>query len=129
MLGNSTYAFVSNPIARRASCPQQDHSLCSGLLSPMAGVLSPRHSNYFEFLHYEQLVYQTTVFFSRSSISIGLPPLPPRLLPLPSFLQGFILVTLAYESAVGFFPSNSGVSSIYLVFILVSIEGICGGLA
>ncbi|KAF8909209.1 batten's disease protein Cln3 [Mucidula mucida] len=76
-----------------------------------------------------QLVYQTTVFFSRSSISIGIPPLPPRLLPLPSVVQGFILVALGYESAVGFFSDESEELSISLVFLLVSLEGICGGLA
>ncbi|KAF9022195.1 batten's disease protein Cln3 [Hymenopellis radicata] len=56
-------------------------------------------------------------------------PLPPRLLPLPSVVQGFILVALAYESAVGFFSDESEELSITLVFLLVSLEGICGGLA
>ncbi|KIK61333.1 hypothetical protein GYMLUDRAFT_580351 [Collybiopsis luxurians FD-317 M1] len=90
-----------------------------------------------------QLVYQTTVFLSRSSISIGLPPLPPRLLPLPSVVQGCILLALAFESAVGFYPQGSASStggsggsdegmegwSIATVFLLISLEGICGGLA
>ncbi|KAG6857514.1 hypothetical protein H0H87_002139 [Tephrocybe sp. NHM501043] len=48
-----------------------------------------------------QLVYQTTVFLSRSSISLGIPPLPARLLSLPAVLQAVILVILAFESAVG----------------------------
>ncbi|KAF8638363.1 hypothetical protein AX16_010510 [Volvariella volvacea WC 439] len=75
-----------------------------------------------------QLVYQTTVFLSRSSISIGLPPIPSRLLAIPSIIQFFILLTLAYESAVGFFAYEDS-SAIIFVFLLVSMEGICGGLA
>ncbi|KAJ7242064.1 batten's disease protein Cln3 [Mycena rebaudengoi] len=77
-----------------------------------------------------QLVYQTTVFISRSSISIGLPPLPARLLPLPAILQAGILLTLVFESAVGIFPSNANEAwSIATVFCLISLEGICGGSA
>ncbi|KAK0194478.1 batten's disease protein Cln3 [Armillaria mellea] len=76
-----------------------------------------------------QLVYQTTVFFSRSSISMGLPPLPARLLSLPSIVQCLILLSLAYESAVGFYSDDSEGLSIITVFLLVSLEGICGGLA
>jgi len=76
-----------------------------------------------------QLVYQTTVFLSRSSISIGIPPLPIRLLPLPSIFQAVILLVLSLESAVGFFPSKSEGLSIATVFVLISLEGICGGSA
>ncbi|KIM62805.1 hypothetical protein SCLCIDRAFT_776213 [Scleroderma citrinum Foug A] len=76
-----------------------------------------------------QLVYQTTVFMSRSSISFGMPPLPTRLLPLPAIVQLVILFTLAYESAVGIFSEDHEGRSIIFVFILISIEGICGGLA
>ncbi|TFK25408.1 batten's disease protein Cln3 [Coprinopsis marcescibilis] len=77
-----------------------------------------------------QLVYQTFVFFSRSSISIGLPPLPKRLLVLPSIVQGVIFLVLMYESAFGFFPIEQDESrSIALVFLLICLEGICGGLA
>ncbi|GBE89783.1 batten's disease protein Cln3 [Sparassis latifolia] len=76
-----------------------------------------------------QLVYQTTVFFSRSSISIGLPPLPGRLLSLPAILQAIVLSTLTFESAVGIFGDQSEGLSFFLVFFLISIEGICGGLA
>ncbi|KAI9509166.1 batten's disease protein Cln3 [Russula earlei] len=35
-----------------------------------------------------QLVYQSTVFLSRSSLSLGLPALPTRALPIPSIIQG-----------------------------------------
>ncbi|KAG6865745.1 hypothetical protein C0991_012217 [Blastosporella zonata] len=76
-----------------------------------------------------QLVYQTTVFFSRSSISLGIPPLPARLLSLPAILQAFILAILAFESAVGLFPESDETASITTVFLLISLEGICGGLA
>ncbi|KAE9406551.1 batten's disease protein Cln3 [Gymnopus androsaceus JB14] len=76
-----------------------------------------------------QLVYQTTVFLSRSSISIGIPPLPQNLLPLPSVLQGLILLLLAFESSVGFYAEDAEGLSILTVFFLISLEGICGGLA
>jgi len=76
-----------------------------------------------------QLVYQSTVFVSRSTISLGIPPLPEKLLSLPAVAQFLILVTLAYESAVGIFSDDHPASSIFLVFLLISIEGMCGGLA
>ncbi|KAF8964735.1 CLN3 protein-domain-containing protein [Flammula alnicola] len=68
-----------------------------------------------------QLVYQATVFLSRSSISLGFPALPTRLLPLPAIVQFGILLTLSYESAFGFFGEESESMNIFL--------GICGGLA
>ncbi|KZV95981.1 batten's disease protein Cln3 [Exidia glandulosa HHB12029] len=77
-----------------------------------------------------QLVYQTSVFLSRSSISLGIPPLPARLLPLPAIVQAFILAILALESGLGLFADNSDVSiPLFLIFVLISAEGICGGLA
>jgi battenin len=76
-----------------------------------------------------QLVYQSTVFLSRSSLSLGLPPLPERLLPLPSIFQGLVLLSLAFESAVGIFRAENEGLSILVVFVLVSIEGMFGGLA
>ncbi|KAL1948617.1 hypothetical protein VTO73DRAFT_10423 [Trametes versicolor] len=76
-----------------------------------------------------QLVYQTTVFLSRSSISLGLPPLPGRLLSLPAIIQGAILCTLAFESAVGIFGDAHEGVSFALVFLLICVEGVCGGLA
>ncbi|KAJ8463342.1 hypothetical protein ONZ51_g10318 [Trametes cubensis] len=78
-----------------------------------------------------QLVYQSTVFLSRSSISLGLPPLPGRLLSLPAIVQGVILSTLAFESAVGIFGDSDAREgwSFAFVFLLIAIEGICGGLA
>ncbi|KAJ3552023.1 hypothetical protein NM688_g4377 [Phlebia brevispora] len=76
-----------------------------------------------------QLVYQTTVFFSRSSISLGIPPLPTRLLGLPAVVQAVIITVLAVESGVGIFSEDSEGVSFSLVFLLISIEGFCGGLA
>ncbi|KIK07105.1 hypothetical protein K443DRAFT_87885, partial [Laccaria amethystina LaAM-08-1] len=76
-----------------------------------------------------QLVYQTTVFLSRSSISLRIPALPQSMLPLPAIIQAIILLILTYESAVGFFDDNDEVWSVFLVFVLISLEGICGGLA
>ncbi|ETW77378.1 small molecule transporter [Heterobasidion irregulare TC 32-1] len=76
-----------------------------------------------------QLVYQTTVFLSRSTISLGLPPLPSRLLSLPAVVQALILLTLMYESAIGFFSDASEGINVFMVFLLISLEGICGGLA
>ena len=64
---------------------------------------------------------------------MGLPPLPERLLPLPSVVQGVILFTLAYEAAVGFFGTSpdelNQTKNIFFVFFLICLEGICGGLA
>ncbi|EJU01293.1 batten's disease protein Cln3 [Dacryopinax primogenitus] len=77
-----------------------------------------------------QLVYQSFVFFSRSSLSLGLPPLPYVYLPLPSFLQFLILLTLAYEAYHGILSSSpDSDSGVLLVFVLIACEGICGGLA
>lgn len=75
-----------------------------------------------------QLVYQTTVFLSRSSISLGISALPRRLLPLPSIIQFFILCILGLESARGIFGDLEG-RSVSFVFALISLEGICGGMA
>lgn len=74
-------------------------------------------------------MYQVTVFISRSSISLGFPPLPEKLLPVPAILQLVILLTLVYESAIGIFGDSSEGASFYLVFWLICIEGLCGGLA
>jgi len=75
-----------------------------------------------------QLIYQTFVFFSRSSISLGIPPLPRHLLPLPAILQAFILASLGLESAFGILPESSN-GSIPWIALLIAVEGICGGLA
>ncbi|KAH9834839.1 batten's disease protein Cln3 [Rhodofomes roseus] len=78
-----------------------------------------------------QLVYQASVFLSRSTLSLGLPPLPAALLSVPAIVQAFVLLILALESAVGLFDGgrDGGALAFGLVFGLISIEGICGGLA
>jgi len=86
-----------------------------------------------------QLVYQSAVFLSRSSISLGIPAFPSRFLPMPAVIQLAVLIILTFESATGLFESGSGVvnpdterwegASVAIVFVLVTIEGICGGLA
>jgi len=73
-----------------------------------------------------QLVYQSTVFLSRSSLSLGLPALPTHAISIPSIIQGFLLIALASESALGYFPESLATG---FVFLLISIEGICGGLS
>ncbi|KAI9442411.1 batten's disease protein Cln3 [Lactarius indigo] len=73
-----------------------------------------------------QLVYQSTVFLSRSSLSLGLPALPIRAISIPSMVQGLLLAVLSSESALGYFPDALAPG---LVFCLISVEGICGGLS
>ncbi|KAI9461234.1 batten's disease protein Cln3 [Lactarius psammicola] len=73
-----------------------------------------------------QLVYQSTVFLSRSSLSLGLPALPTRAIPIPSVIQGLLLLVLSSESALGYFPDSLAPG---LVFCLICVEGICGGLS
>ncbi|KAF8323899.1 batten's disease protein Cln3 [Clavulina sp. PMI_390] len=75
-----------------------------------------------------QLVYQSFVFLSRSSISLGVPPLARRLLPVPAMLQGCILTFLALESAYGILPEAPNVA-IPAVAFFIAVEGLCGGLA
>ncbi|GAA5954886.1 hypothetical protein JCM3765_007802 [Sporobolomyces pararoseus] len=78
-----------------------------------------------------QLLYQTFVFISRSSLSIlNLPPLPLSLLPLPTILQLLILFSTILESThqvfVRWFGENGAV---WLTGGLVCCEGLCGGAA
>jgi battenin len=69
------------------------------------------------------------VFFSRSWILIGLPPIPEKLLGFPAIIQAIILIILAFESAVGIFSDDWNGTKIALVFVLINVEGICGGSA
>ncbi|EIN10244.1 batten's disease protein Cln3 [Punctularia strigosozonata HHB-11173 SS5] len=80
-----------------------------------------------DFYPFWQLVYQTGVFLSRSSISMGLPPLPGWLISAPAVIQAFILLALTLESALGL--AGNDTQGVLLVFVLISVEGICGGLA
>ncbi|KAI5481084.1 esterase / lipase [Pseudohyphozyma bogoriensis] len=78
-----------------------------------------------------QLVYQTFVFFSRSSLSIfHLPPLPRHLLPLPTILQLGILAITSLEGSTNFLVASFGENgAIRIVFLLIALEGLCGGSA
>lgn len=98
-------------------------------MDPYIQFIHPRLCLTYDIFLHSQLVYQSTVFISRSSISLGMPPLPERLLSFPAIVQFVILLTLVYESAVGIFSEDHPASSIMFVFLLISIEGICGGLA
>lgn len=40
-----------------------------------------------------------------------------------------MLLTLSYESAVGFYPTDEEGLSITTIFLLISLEGFCGGAA
>lgn len=77
------------------------------------------------------LVYQTHVFLSRSSLSIfHLPPLPRSLLPLPTLVQLFLLFLTSYEASTGVLSTHFGENgAIVVVFFLISLEGLSGGLA
>lgn len=74
-----------------------------------------------------QLVYQTFVFLSRSSISIfNLPAIPKHLLWLPALLQTGLLVLLTSESVYGWFRESIASP---LVVVLICVEGLAGGAA
>lgn len=78
-----------------------------------------------------QLLYQTFVFVSRSSLSIlHLPPLPLALLPLPTILQVAILVVTTFESATSFLVALFGEhGATWCMALRVCCEGLCGGAA
>ncbi|GAA5911345.1 hypothetical protein JCM6882_002352 [Rhodosporidiobolus microsporus] len=78
-----------------------------------------------------QLLYQTFVFLSRSSLSVfHLPPLPLRLLPLPTLLQLVILALTTLEASHSLLlrlADSSESAATYLVAVLICCEGLCGG--
>lgn len=78
-----------------------------------------------------QLVYQTFVFLSRSSLSLlHLPPIPIRYLPLPTLFQLLLLLITSLESATGFLSRALGENgAIYATFFFISCEGLAGGSA
>ena len=45
-----------------------------------------------------------------------------------AIVQGVILSTLAFESAVGIFGFDHEGASFAFMFLLIRVEGICGGL-
>ncbi|SNX87545.1 related to YHC3 - protein involved in vacuolar arginine transport [Melanopsichium pennsylvanicum] len=74
-----------------------------------------------------QLVYQTFVFLSRSSISMfNLPAIPKRYLWLPAVLQTGLLGLLTSESLYAWFRESIASP---LVIVLICIEGLAGGAA
>ncbi|KAK4688359.1 battenin, partial [Tremellales sp. Uapishka_1] len=103
---------------------------------PISGLWSRIFKSSRDYYPFWSLTYQTFVFISRSSLSLGVPALPIRLLPLPSFVQSVVLTLLALQSRYFIFTSSaflppspiSGVDrSISLVFLLICLEGLCGG--
>ncbi|KAK4703610.1 battenin, partial [Phenoliferia sp. Uapishka_3] len=78
-----------------------------------------------------QLIYQTFVFFSRSSLSIfRLPPLPRALIPLPTMVQVCLLIFTTMEAYTNFLSSSFGeAGATWIVAGLIAMEGISGGLA
>ncbi|GAA5855539.1 hypothetical protein JCM3766R1_006352 [Sporobolomyces carnicolor] len=78
-----------------------------------------------------QLLYQTFVFVSRSSLSIlHLPPLPLALLPVPTVLQLAILSVTLLESSTSFLVDWFGeAGATWVTIALVCCEGLCGGAA
>lgn len=81
-------AVLANPRSR-SSCPSLDLHF-------------PHHSLW-------QLVYQTFVFISRSSLSIlHLPPIPIPYLPLPTLFQLALLLFTSLESARGYLEASFG---------------------
>ncbi|KAM0792898.1 hypothetical protein ACM66B_002659 [Microbotryomycetes sp. NB124-2] len=78
-----------------------------------------------------QLVYQTFVFISRSSLSIlRLPPIPIPFLPLPTLFQlGLLAVTTLQASTLFISNSLGEAGATWVTFVLVACEGLAGGSA
>ncbi|KAM0751550.1 batten's disease protein Cln3 [Meredithblackwellia eburnea MCA 4105] len=78
-----------------------------------------------------QLVYQTFVFISRSSLSIfKLPPLPRAMIPFPTLVQLCLLAVTTTEAYTNFLSSALGeASATWVVFAFISLEGLSGGTA
>ena len=83
---------------------------------------------------------QTFVFLSRSALSLGLPPIPKHLLPLPAVIQFSILSLLSLQASQFIFssraytppsipPAEGSDGTITIVFLLMCLEGLCGGSA
>ncbi|SPC66179.1 related to YHC3 - protein involved in vacuolar arginine transport [Ustilago sp. UG-2017b] len=91
---------------------------------PLLSIIIKKLTDYYPLY---QLVYQTFVFLSRSSISIfNLPAIPRNLLWLPAVLQTGLLFILASESLYGWFRASIASP---LVIVLICIEGLAGGAA
>ncbi|WVO15553.1 protein BTN1 [Cryptococcus depauperatus] len=105
---------------------------------PTSGLWSRLFKSTRDYYPFWSLTYQTFVFLSRSSLSLGLPPLPKRFLPLPAIVQFVVLSLLCLQAKSFIFsspaytppsiPPSSGVDhSITIVFLLICLEGLCGG--
>ncbi|KGB75781.2 protein BTN1 [Cryptococcus deuterogattii R265] len=105
---------------------------------PTYGIWSWLFKSPRDYYPFWSLTYQTFVFLSRSSLSLGLPPIPKRLLPIPAIVQ-FLVLSLLYLQAKTFFFSSPAYTppaegegggadrSITIVFLLICLEGLCGG--
>ena len=68
-----------------------------------------------------------------------MPPLPYRFLWSPAIIQLCVLIVLSLESAKGIFESGAQMVrqtvddwegwSVFIVVVLIAVEGICGGLS
>ncbi|WVF65413.1 protein BTN1 [Kwoniella sp. CBS 6097] len=106
---------------------------------PSSGIWSMLFKTPRDYYPFWSLTYQTFVFLSRSSLSLSIPPIPLRFLPLPSIIQFFVLSALYLQAKHFIFssptytppniPPTTGVDhTIGIVFLLICIEGLCGGL-
>lgn len=95
------------------------------------GVFSHIIKSLKDYYPFYQLTYQIFVFFSRSSIAIlRFPPMPKSLISLPSLIQVFIFSIILLESSHQILSNLVTSEFIYtVIFALISLEGICGGLA
>ncbi|TXT09063.1 hypothetical protein VHUM_02537 [Vanrija humicola] len=120
---------INSGIAPTLVFPIPSHGIWSWLFK------TPR--DYYPFW---SLTYQTFVFISRSSLSLGLPPIPKHLLPVPTIIQFFVLVLMTLQARSFIFSTpeytppapepTSGVDrAITMVFLLSCLEGLCGGSA
>ncbi|ODO09556.1 protein BTN1 [Cryptococcus amylolentus CBS 6273] len=120
---------------------------------PATGVWSHLFKSPRDYYPFWSLTYQSFVFLSRSSLSLGLPPLPRRLLPLPAIIQFLVLSLLFLQarsfifsspsytpgSDIGLGPAGGGGPgadggggggvdrAIWFVWLLICLEGLCGG--
>ncbi|ORX39157.1 batten's disease protein Cln3 [Kockovaella imperatae] len=107
---------------------------------PTTGLWSILFKSARDYYPFWSLTYQTFVFISRSSLSLGLPPLPRRLLPLPAIVQCGVLSLLSLQASKFVFsspeytppavpPLQGSDRTISFVFVLICLEGLCGGAA
>ncbi|RSH77220.1 battenin CLN3 protein [Apiotrichum porosum] len=107
---------------------------------PTSGPWSWLFKNPRDYYPFWSLTYQSFVFLSRSSLSLGLPPIPRRYLPVPTITQFFVLVLLFLQARRFIFstpeytppfpePATGVDRAITFVFLLTCLEGLCGGSA